>query len=374
MNKKLKELLREINDKTTKNNEYIVLTSSQNGIVSQQEYFNKEVAKNNIGYKIIRKGQFTYRSMSDTGYFYINLLKNYDIGIVSPAYPVFEIIDEEIIIPEYLELFFHSTYFLEQVKKLCKGSTRLSLKYKQLGSIEINIPSKEVQESIINGIDAIKNAIDNRVNSLNDCEKLITSKFNEMFGKEELKKVGDEFTVQTGGTPSKNEPSYWNNGSIPWIGSNMCTDSVIYENDGKFITEKGLKNSNAKIFPKGTVLIALIGATIGKTALLEFETTTNQNIAGILVTENKKYTPEYIFYCMRNNYYIFEKMGKGFNMANLKTIRNLTFPDADLNMQNQFSSYLKKIEEYRRNLQLDIQDLEILYNNKLQNAFKKTTN
>ena len=40
----------------------------------------------------------------------------------------------------------------------------------------------------------------------------------------------------------KNEDTYWNDGTIPWIGSNMRTDSVIYENDGKYITELGLKN------------------------------------------------------------------------------------------------------------------------------------
>ncbi|MBO5632017.1 MAG: hypothetical protein J5965_23405 [Aeriscardovia sp.] len=62
---KLGSLIREITDKTTENNQYEVLTSSQQGIISQEEYFNKQIAsKDNTGYKIIRKGQFTYRNVN----------------------------------------------------------------------------------------------------------------------------------------------------------------------------------------------------------------------------------------------------------------------------------------------------------------------
>ena len=54
------------------------------------EYFNKQTAsENNIGYKIIPKGYFTYRSMSDTGNFTFNIQERINFGIVSPAYPVF---------------------------------------------------------------------------------------------------------------------------------------------------------------------------------------------------------------------------------------------------------------------------------------------
>lgn len=61
----------------------------------------------------------------------------------------------------------------------------------------------------------------------------------------------------------------------------MCQNAVPYENDGKYITEKGYANSSAKLFKRDTVLVALVGAAIGKVALLKFETTTNQNVLGI---------------------------------------------------------------------------------------------
>ena len=109
---KIGDYIAEIVDKTTENNQYPVLTSSQKGIVSQDEYFNKQIAsKDNIGYKIIRKNQFTYRAMSDTGRFYINQLMHYDIGIVSPAYPVFEVKDTGVLYAPFLNLFFRSELF-----------------------------------------------------------------------------------------------------------------------------------------------------------------------------------------------------------------------------------------------------------------------
>ena len=119
MKVKLKDIIIEVNERTTKNNQYPILTSSQNGIFLQEEYFKKNVAsKNNIGYKIIRKGEFTYRSMSDTGNFTINRLENIDIGIVSPAYPVFKCNGVN---PDYLKYYFSSNNFKRQIDNLYQG-------------------------------------------------------------------------------------------------------------------------------------------------------------------------------------------------------------------------------------------------------------
>ena len=86
MRVKLEELVEEVSERTTISNQHPVLTSSRSGIYLQEDYFKKQVAsKDNAGYKIIRKGEFTYRAMSDTGEFYPNKLECTDIGIVSPA-------------------------------------------------------------------------------------------------------------------------------------------------------------------------------------------------------------------------------------------------------------------------------------------------
>jgi type I restriction enzyme M protein len=88
-----------------------------------------------------------------------------------------------------------------------------------------------------------------------------------------------------------------------------------------------LNNSGAKLLPKDTTLIALVGATIGKTGLLKFESTTNQNIAGLYPKSTEVLDPIYLFHAARGLYPEFMKLGEGkFRMANLSFVRRLRIP------------------------------------------------
>ena len=154
---KLGNVIREISDKTTENNQYQVLTSSRQGIFLQEEYFKKSVASsNNIGYKIIKKGQFTYRTMSDDGSFKFNRLTEYEDGIVSPAYVVFEAIK---INPVFLINLMDDYSFNQHIQKETQGGTRLSLKYNALKEFVIRIPSVDEQDSIANVLNTADKAI-----------------------------------------------------------------------------------------------------------------------------------------------------------------------------------------------------------------------
>ncbi|WP_338936759.1 restriction endonuclease subunit S [Fusobacterium polymorphum] len=153
--------------------------------------------------------------------------------------------------------------------------------------------------------------------------------------------------MSSGGTPSKANKIYWENGTISWIGSNMCNDEIITKNDGKFITEEGLKNSSAKIYKMNTVIVALVGATIGKTGLLKFETSTNQNIAALEI-KNMDYSPEFLFFLLQNLYYKFTELGGDtFKMANLSFIKNLPLISPPIELQNKFAERIEKIEKLK---------------------------
>ena len=188
----------EINERTTTNNQHRVLTSSQKGIVSQDEYFNKQIAsKENTGYKIVKRGQFTYRAMSDTGRFYINRLMEYDVGIVSPAYPVFEVIEDNIIYTPYIVLFFESDYFQSLIVNQSTGSTRVSLKLDKIKKISIDIPSYQEQKEIVEKIESAKRAIAARDEQLSCFNELVKSRFIELFGDPEINPYGwEQVTVE----------------------------------------------------------------------------------------------------------------------------------------------------------------------------------
>ncbi|MDD6224356.1 MAG: restriction endonuclease subunit S [bacterium] len=148
----IKNLIDEYNEKTTKNNEYTVLSSTNKGIFIQEEYFSKKTASvDTTGYKIVPKNYITYRSMSDTGSFTFNIQNMIDKGIVSPAYPVFNVKDKinKIYFLNYLN---YSFEFKKQILSSVEGGTRFALSITKLGKFKIKIPDYNVQEKIANFI------------------------------------------------------------------------------------------------------------------------------------------------------------------------------------------------------------------------------
>lgn len=178
---RLESFLEEVFEKTTQSDQYPVLTSSKNGLFLQDDYFNKQVAsKDNKGYKIIRRGEFTYRAMSDTGEFYPNMLECAEIGIVSPAYPVFRI-SNDIILPDYLKYYFRSSSFQKSITSFVQGSTRASMKFAKMKTIGIDLPSKEDQQKIVLRLDLVRNQIKAKTEELIQLDDLIKARFVEMF-------------------------------------------------------------------------------------------------------------------------------------------------------------------------------------------------
>ena len=111
--------------------------------------------------------------------------------------------------------------------------------------------------------------------------------------------LGELFETMTGGTPDRAVKEYWD-GVIPWITTSLVDFSIINHAE-EFISEEGLENSSAKLFPKNTVLIALYGQgkTRGKVALLGIEAATNQACAAILPGEGIKPAFTFLSLCGR---------------------------------------------------------------------------
>lgn len=235
---------------------------------------------------------------------------------------------------------------------------------------KLNVCDKKEQIKISNLLDKVQEIVDIRKKEIEKLDELIKSQFVEMFENEKYTKIklGEEFKISSGGTPSKNKEEYWNSNDISWIGSNMCQNKIIYENDGKYISNSGLEHSSAKIYPIDTILVALVGATIGKTALLKFETATNQNIAGIQVS--KRFNAEYVYFAIQNLYYKFTELSKGtFKMANLSFVRNLEIPMPPIELQNQFAEIVKQIDKQKFEIQKSLEEMEKLQESLMNKYF-----
>jgi type I restriction enzyme S subunit len=138
-------------------------------------------------------------------------------------------------------------------------------------------------------------------------------------------KVGEVAETTSGGTPSRNHPEYYN-GAIPWVKSGELEDTVIYDVE-EFITEEGLKNSSAKVFQRGTVLVAMYGATVGKTGILGLDATTNQAICAIFPLMNA-FTSKFIAYWLQSQRHILVDQSFGGAQPNINQgiIRSFPLP------------------------------------------------
>jgi type I restriction enzyme, S subunit len=163
------------------NNQYEPLTSSRLGLIRQRDYFKKQVtSSDNTGYKIISKGEFTYRSMSDDGTFKFNRSKFSEKGIVSPAYDVFRCKGIE---GDYLEYIFDSVEFSRSIYSLAQGGTRLALKYNKFSEIKFYYPPLPEQKKIASILTSVDEVIEKTQSQIDKLQDLKKATMNELLTK-----------------------------------------------------------------------------------------------------------------------------------------------------------------------------------------------
>ncbi len=158
-------------------------------------------------------------------------------------------------------------------------------------------------------------------------------------------RLGSIFSLKTGATPSTRKSDYWD-GSIRWLKSGDVNKGEIFECDGR-ITEKGLNDSNCKILPVDSVLIALNGQgkTRGTVAMLRIDAACNQSLVAMISKNDEYFVPEYLFLYLKSNYMNIRnitghKQRRGLNM---KIIGNLLVALPPPNEQRRIVTRLKQL-------------------------------
>ena len=183
-----------------------------------------------------------------------------------------------------------------------------------------------------------------------------------------MPKLGEICKIESGGTPSRAKLEYWDGGNIPWIKiSNM--NSKFVENCDEFITQEGLTNSSAKIFPKGTILISIF-ATLGEVSILKFPATTNQAIAGLQVLDNTVNT-EYLYYFLKSIKTKIESIGRGVaqNNINLSILRKLDVFVPSKDEQEKIVSVMNLVHSNMSKLQKQLDDYDLLIKSRFIEMF-----
>lgn len=172
-------------------------------------------------------------------------------------------------------------------------------------------------------------------------------------------KLGEVFKITSGGTPEKKKIEYYQDGTIPWVKTGDLKEMYVTDKV-ECITELGLKNSSAKLFPKGTVLIAMYGATIGACSILSFEATTNQACAAFL--PNDELLPEYLYYFLSSKKESFIKDGVGGAQPNISAgyLKNVEILKVAVEKQRAVIGSLSRIENVITRRKQQLQKLDEL--------------
>ena len=308
--------------------------------VSVKKQFIPSIA-NTVGtdfkkYKVVKKGQFTYipdtsRRGDKIG---IALLENYEIGIVSNIYTVFEIIDTNQLMPEYLMLWFSRPEFDRYARFKSHGSVREIFDWDEMCNVELPVPDIEKQRKIVKAYQTITDRIALKQKINDNLVSVGTASIQKNVGRGALINLTeaemdrltlpDDFEIQTvsefcretksGSTPSRTNNEYWENGTISWVKSGEVHNNITLQTE-EYITPLGLSQSSTKLLPKDTVLMAMYGVTAGEVGYLAIEATTNQAICGMIC--NSKAEAAYLYFSLIQSRAAISRLSNGGAQDNL---------------------------------------------------------
>ena len=332
--KHLGEYIRQVDIRNTDGKEENLLG------VSVQKQFIPSIA-NTVGtdftkYKVVKKGQFTYipdtsRRGDKIG---IALLKDYEEGLVSNVYTVFEVIDTQKLSPEYLMLWFSRPEFDRYARYKSHGSVREIFDWDELCMVELPIPSIEEQHKIVKAYKTITDriALKKRIND--NLVSLGVASIQKNVGRSALINLTEaeierltlpeNFSIKTvsefcsdtksGSTPSRTNKEYWKDGTIPWVKSGEIHNNITFQAE-EYITPLGIKESSTKLLPQDTVLIAMYGVTAGEVGYLAIEATTNQAICGMIC--HSKADAAYLYFSLIQSQAEISRLSNGGAQDNL---------------------------------------------------------
>lgn len=158
--------------------------------------------------------------------------------------------------------------------------------------------------------------------------------------------LGSISQIKSGGTPNRKSPEYWDPNGIPWVTTSEVAYGVITTTKER-ISKTGLANSSAKIFPAGTLLIALYGQgkTRGQVATLGIDAATNQACAAII--PNKSLDRDFLYYSLQNDYARIRGLSNSGGQDNLSAelVREIRIPLPPLPEQRRIAGILRTWDE-----------------------------
>ncbi|EAL3842527.1 restriction endonuclease subunit S [Campylobacter upsaliensis] len=299
--------------------------------------------------------------------------------------------------PMYLNYLLSSLSYKRYFMSVCSGFTRINLRQEHFLDIPLILPPLQEQKEIAEFLDKKCEKIQNYINKKQKLITLLQEKkqalINEVVTKGlnpniEFKNSGIAYlgliphhwevarsgliykNISSGTTPQSDNDEYYKNGNIFWINSGDLNDSVLTNSKNKITQKAMMAYSALKISPKGSLIIAMYGATIGKVSILGIDACTNQ--ACCVLCESKYLNTRFVFYYFIAKRQDLISMAYGGGQPNISQdiIKNFKIPLPPLQEQKQIANFLdEKCEKINSVIEKTKKQIELIkeYKNTLIN-------
>ncbi len=252
------------------------------------------------------------------------------------------------VVPRFYAYCFRTKLIRQALSAAGGGTNIANLNQDILNDLEVPVPALNTQRRIVGILSAYDDLIENCERRIRVLDEMARALYREWFvlfrypGHEktplvdsplgripkgwEVRPVSDSFEILGGGTPSRKEPDYWTNGTVEWFSPTHLTSAgtMFMDTSGERITERGLEESSAKLFPAMSVMMTS-RATIGAIAINTTPACTNQGF--ITCIPNERMPVVFLFQWLRSNVPLFERMASG---ATFKEISRGVFRTIDV--------------------------------------------
>lgn len=283
--------------------------------------------------------------------------------------------------PHYLAAIFNSAWGRASVAGNLVGVAQQHFNIGAAKELEVGLPTRPIQDRIAGILSAYDELIENSQRRIKILESMARALYREWFvhfrfpGHEsvplvpsplgeipqgwEVRKLGDVCTrMESGGTPKRSIAEYWDNGEIDWYKTGELWDGFLFEAQEK-ITARGQRESTARLFEPGTILMAIYGSpTVGRMGILTKHASCNQAALG-LVADNSVISQTYLYFILYSLRDHFNGLAQGAAQQNIskEKVFNAMAVVPTRQVLNAFDDQVVPVFEQVRALQQQVQNL-----------------
>ena len=326
-------------------------------------------------YKVVRPNQLVVGIHIDEGA--LGVSGDLQVGIVSPAYNLWDIQPEVSIDPTYLDRFIRSPraiqYFIANYRKT--ADRRGKLTRERFLELPVPLPPIEEQRRIAAVLDAADELRTKRRQALAKLDTLTQAIFIDMFGDPARNSkglpalaLGELGDWRSGGTPPRSNKNHFV-GEIPWFSSGDL-ESEFLTDSSEHVNQEAIDSTSAKEIPVGSLLLGMYDTAALKSGVTTRPSSCNQAVAFSRLDDSRVST-RYVYAAIQLGREHFKRTQRGIRQKNLNLtmVREIRIPLPPLHAQREFDDRLVKIDELRSEVSVTVSRLDTLFASLQQRAF-----